>query len=149
MLFKKVDRYPHKYLRYIGGYLYVSITVFVFVSKLSTLRVPACFFRFAKVNAGAMFPIIATQFGVNRWIEKGLEDRQLPVGAREKIGMAMVAGSVSAVFGCPAEYLMIQQQRNGGSLAEVFTQNAKTLGSMSVYRGLVRIGVPMLVSNVC
>lgn len=87
-----------------------------------------------------MSPIIATQFAVNRSIEKVIETARnnAPTNA-EKIGMAMVAGSTSSLFGCPAEYLMIQQQRTGKSLIEVFKHETSTYGLKTVYRGLVRV----------
>lgn len=95
-------------------------------------------FLLLQINAGAMFPIIATQFGVNRYIEKFLEGkRDTPLSNQEKVGMAMVAGSSSAVIGCPAEYLMIHQQKTGLSLSQVLSHTKNTLGALSVYRGLV------------
>jgi hypothetical protein len=87
-----------------------------------------------------MFPIIATQFGVNRTIEKVLESgRSDPLSNSQKIGMAMVAGSTSSVFGCPAEYLMIHQQRTGKSLIGAFKSNTSLYGYSTIYRGLVRV----------
>ncbi|KAI8109062.1 hypothetical protein M9435_005478 [Picochlorum sp. BPE23] len=97
----------------------------------------SAYYRGLFINAGAMFPIIATQFGVNRTIEKVLESgRSDPLSNSQKIGMAMVAGSTSSVFGCPAEYLMIHQQRTGKSLIGAFKSNTSLYGYSTIYRGL-------------
>jgi hypothetical protein len=104
-----------------------------------------------QINAGAMSPIIATQFAVNRSIEKVIETARNSAPTNvEKIGMAMVAGSTSSLFGCPAEYLMIQQQRTGKSLIEVFKSETSTYGLKTVYRGLVcapRFCISMKISS--
>lgn len=116
-----------------------SLAVKTFVS-VPTVVILLFVFYLIQINAGAMFPIIATQFGVNSYIEKLLEGRRdSPLSNQEKVGMAMVAGSSSAVIGCPAEYLMIHQQKTGLSLSQVLRNTKNTLGALSVYRGLVRI----------
>lgn len=86
-----------------------------------------------------MFPIIATQFGVNRTIE-GMIEPFRPSGLTnvDRIAMGMVAGTTSSVFGCPAEYLMIHQQKTGQSLMEAFKSNTSMYGLKTIYRGWVR-----------
>ena len=80
------------------------------------------------------------QMGVNRSIEKALENRgDGLLSTPEKLGMAAIAGSSSAVIGCPAELLMIHQQKTGMSLSEVLKQNVSKLGAASLYRGLVSL----------
>ena len=86
-----------------------------------------------------MFPIIATQFGINRTIEGIIEPfRPTGLSNTDRIAMGMVAGTASSVFGCPAEYLMIHQQKTGSSLLEAFKSNTSKFGLTTVYRGWVR-----------
>lgn len=55
----------------------------------------------------------------------------------DRIAMGMVAGTTSSVFGCPAEYLMIHQQKTGKSLFEAFKANTSSFGWTTIYRGWV------------
>ncbi len=61
--------------------------------------------RHLQISAGAMLPITAVQFGMNRFLEQtyrsvmGVE--QLDTGGR--VAVAMGAGASSALLGCPAE----------------------------------------------
>ena len=91
-----------------------------------------------QINAGAMFPIIATQFGINRAIVGIIEpNRPNGLSNTDRIAMGMVAGTASSVFGCPAEYLMNHQQKTGNSLLEAFKTNTSKFGLTTVYRGWV------------
>lgn len=87
-----------------------------------------------------MLPITATQFGMNRFLEQVYKNA---LGSEPKdygkIGVAMAAGSASAIFGCPAEFLMIQQQRTGKSLSMVSREIISTYGPLAIYKGLVRL----------
>ena len=92
-----------------------------------------------QVNAGAMLPITATQFGMNRFLEQRYRDIYgvMPQGSA-RIGVAMAAGSSSAVFGCAAEFVMIQQQKSGRPLLAELKHISSTYGIGSLYKGLVR-----------
>ena len=99
---------------------------------------PITYYRGVFINCGAMGPIIATQFGVNNAIE-GLVRPLRPNGKltnADTIGMAMMAGMSSSFVGCPAEYLMIAQQRTGMSMIDALKTNVSNLGAKTVFRGL-------------
>ena len=49
------------------------------------------------------------------------------------------AGAASAVVGCPAELVMIQQQRTGRSLSAEVGTILRERGLLKFYRGLVRL----------
>lgn len=53
------------------------------------------------------------------------------------IGIALSAGASSAFIGCPAEFLMIQQQKSGLSLATQLKSVAGSFGVLKIYKGLV------------
>ena len=58
-----------------------------------------------QVSAGAMLPITAVQFGMNRFLEQTYK-RVLhtdSLGTGGTVAVAMGAGASSAVLGCPAE----------------------------------------------
>jgi hypothetical protein len=99
---------------------------------------PITYYRGLFINCGAMGPIIATQFGVNRSIEGMV--KPLRAGGKltnaDTIGMAMMAGATSSFVGCPAEYLMIAQQRTGMSLLDALKSNVSSLGAKTLFRGL-------------
>ena len=99
---------------------------------------PIVYYRGLFVNCGAMGPIIATQFGVNNAIE-GVVRPLRPNGKltnADTIGMAMVAGTASSFVGCPAEYVMIAQQRTGMSMIDALRTNVSTFGAKTIFRGL-------------
>jgi Lon protease-like protein len=85
-----------------------------------------------------MLPITATQFGMNRFLEQRYKEiyGERPQGSA-RIGVAMAAGSSSALFGCAAEFVMIQQQKSGRSLLAELKHIHSTYGIRSVYKGLV------------
>lgn len=95
-----------------------------------------------QVNSAATFPITAVQFGVNRLLERLHQDKlgRDPAGLTP-IGIAMAAGATSALIGCPAELLMIQQQKSGLSLGDQFKAVARAYGAQKIYKGVVRVGV--------
>lgn len=94
-----------------------------------------------QVNSAATFPITAVQFGVNRLLERLHQDKlgRDPAGLTP-IGIAMAAGATSALIGCPAELLMIQQQKSGLSLGDQFKTVARAFGAQKIYKGVVRGG---------
>lgn len=85
-----------------------------------------------------MFPITATQFGMNRLLEQTYNDvLGAAPGNVGKVGVAAAAGTTSAFLGCPAEYLMIQQQRHNRALGAELRHTLSTRGFLGVYRGIV------------
>ncbi|KAK9843463.1 hypothetical protein WJX81_004159 [Elliptochloris bilobata] len=95
---------------------------------------PLALYRGYAVNAASIVPITAVQMGANRYIESVLlsADPSRPLSPAERIGAALTAGATSAVLSCPAELLMIQQQRTGESLLVA----ARRVGLRQLYRGL-------------
>lgn len=53
-------------------------------------------------------------------------------------GAAAGAGAASALVGCPAELLMIQQQKSGQPLLAEARRMVSDYGALGLYRGLVR-----------
>ena len=68
---------------------------------------------------------------------KHLRDHRLEA-RRPRSGADAGAGAVSASVGCPAELVMIQQQRTGRPLAQEFSSILRERGILRFYRGLVR-----------
>lgn len=84
-----------------------------------------------------MLPITATQFGMNRLLEQTFSQVLGTGGGHSRtLFIALGAGASSALFSCPAEMVMIQQQKSGRSLMAELRQLTSTLGIMSVYKGL-------------
>ncbi|KAI3435642.1 hypothetical protein D9Q98_001700 [Chlorella vulgaris] len=94
-------------------------------------------YRGLPVSAGAMLPITSVQFGMNRLLEQTykrvMNTDQLGTGST--IGIAMGAGAASAVMGCPAEFVMIQQQKSGRSLPAEFRHIVSTYGALKPIKG--------------
>ena len=90
-----------------------------------------------------MLPITATQFGMHRFLEqalkRGLGSDQL--GAGGKIGVSAGAGAVSALFGAPAELVVIHQQRSGLSILEALRGYVQDNGVARLWRGTVGEGM--------
>lgn len=93
-----------------------------------------------QINAGAMLPITATQFGMNRFLD-GIWRQTTgdAPGDGGRVIVAMGAGTASAFFGCPAEFVMIQQQKTGRRLLTEFKSIISTYGAAKMYKGLVCI----------
>lgn len=88
-----------------------------------------------------MLPITATQFGVNRLLEQTYRTAfQRAPGDGGTIAIAMGAGVCSSVFGCPAEYMMIQQQKSGRSLLAELKHTVQAHGALKPFKGLVSCG---------
>jgi len=93
-----------------------------------------------------MLPITATQFGMNRVFDgvyRNVFGTQPDSAGR--IMVAMAAGSSSAVFGCSAEFVMIQQQRSGRPLLAEIKHIVSTNGPMTVYKGFVSCSLMELI----
>eukprot|EP00243_Klebsormidium_subtile_P013754 TRINITY_DN9308_c0_g1_i1.p1 TRINITY_DN9308_c0_g1~~TRINITY_DN9308_c0_g1_i1.p1 ORF type:complete len:288 (-),score=15.19 TRINITY_DN9308_c0_g1_i1:390-1253(-) len=97
---------------------------------------PAQLYRGALVNAGSMAPINAIQFGVDKLLSEALLASGRKVSDAGKVGVAASAGAVSALVGCPAELIMIQQQKQGGSLASQLRQVVQQHGVTAFAKGL-------------
>ncbi|KAK9824556.1 hypothetical protein WJX72_011293 [[Myrmecia] bisecta] len=90
----------------------------------SVPRSPVALYRGLLVNAGmlacrsaaSIAPITAVQFAANRVLETALNPGDGELSHASRIVTAGGAGVASALLSCPAELLMIQQQRSGGSL---------------------------------
>jgi hypothetical protein len=86
-----------------------------------------------------MLPITATQFGMNKLLEQSFDKTLGPSGEghTRAIAIAMGAGACSAAFSCPAEMVMIQQQKSGmGLLAETKQIISKYGLAPGMYKGL-------------
>lgn len=86
-----------------------------------------------------MLPITATQFGMHRFLEqtlkKGLGTDRLDAGG--KIAVSAGAGAVSALFGAPAELVVIHQQRSGLSVLDTIKGYVQQNGVARLWRGTV------------
>ncbi len=93
------------------------------------------------MNICSMFPITATQFGSNRFLEQAYERF---LGEKPGVGgtvvVAMGAGATSGFLGCPSEFIVIHQQKTGRSLLATTTDLLRTYGPLKLYKGLVRAG---------
>ncbi|GAB4822202.1 hypothetical protein N2152v2_009248 [Parachlorella kessleri] len=98
--------------------------------------VPALY-RGLGMNICSMFPITATQFGSNRFLEQAYERM---TGQRPGFGgsllVAMGAGATSALLGCPSEFIVIHQQKTGHSLPTEASRLLRTYGPLKLYKGL-------------
>ena len=104
-------------------------------------RSPLALYRGLGMNCGAMLPITASQFGVNRLLEQTLKRAvgKDELGNGGRIGVAMGAGAFSALLGCPTEFVVIHQQKTGGSLPAEFRHILSSYGALKLYKGLVRL----------
>ncbi|KAK9916384.1 hypothetical protein WJX75_002075 [Coccomyxa subellipsoidea] len=94
---------------------------------------PRALYRGLAVNAASIAPITAIQFGTHRLLERALGKDISELG---KVGAAAGAGAASALVGCPAELLMIQQQKTGQRLLTEARRIVSELGALGLYRGL-------------
>ena len=97
-----------------------------------------CSCRCLQMNALANFPITAVQFGASRLLAQAYEGAtsQKP-GSLARVGVAMGAGATSALLSCPAELLVIQQQKTGLTLRAAAGGIIRDHGISKLYKGLV------------
>ena len=99
---------------------------------------PAVMYRGTLINATSIAPITAIQFGVAGMLTEMLAgggQHQLSHG--EKIGTSLAGGAVSALVVCPADMLIIQQQKTGLSLAGQVSAIAREHGWGKFSKGLL------------
>jgi hypothetical protein len=85
-----------------------------------------------------MLPITAVQFGTNRLLETAyIKAHGHAPGTAAGLGVAMAAGAASALVSCPAEFIIIQQQRCGRSLGAELKHTFAERGALTAYKGLV------------
>jgi hypothetical protein len=90
------------------------------------------------MNALANFPITAVQFGASRLLAQAYERAAgHKPDATGRVGIAMGAGAASALLSCPAEFLVIHQQKTGRSLRAEAGSILKMYGPLKLYKGLV------------
>lgn len=94
---------------------------------------PRALYRGLAVNAASIAPITAIQFGTHRLLERALGEDVSELG---RIGAAAGAGAASALVGCPAELLMIQQQKSGQPLLAEARRIVSQYGALGLYRGM-------------
>ncbi|CAL5225283.1 g8081 [Coccomyxa viridis] len=94
---------------------------------------PKLLYRGLGVNLGSIAPITAIQFGVHRILEAAQGEEVSQLG---QIGAATGAGAASSLVGCPAELLMIQQQKHGRPLMQEAQRIVAKYGPTGLYRGL-------------
>jgi solute carrier family 25 citrate transporter 1 len=113
---------------------------------------PAIMYRGTFVNAVSIAPITAIQFGVAGLLtERILKSRSLMTKAAstsatsnqpkltnsEKILTSLSGGAVSAVIVCPADMIIIQQQKSGLSLGNQIKEIATSYGYSKFSKGLI------------
>lgn len=107
-------------------------------SILSLRACRHCSLCWLQVSAGAMLPITSVQFGMNRLLEQTYKRSMQTdhIGFGGTIAVAMGAGASSAILGCPAEFVMIQQQKAGRTLPAEFRHIVSTYGLAKPMKGL-------------
>jgi len=96
---------------------------------------PLVWYRGWGINSASIFPITCIQFGTNRFMEATLEQYGIKQDDSTRMGCAAVSGVASSLVGCPAELVMLHQQRSGGSLAEVAKNIIQNNGAHTLFRG--------------
>jgi hypothetical protein len=97
---------------------------------------PRELYRGLLVNAGSIAPITAVQFGANRFYEGLVRSAGGSADGAGKIGIAAAAGATSALVACPAEVIMIQQQRNNKAMAAQAGDIIGKFGPQRLWRGV-------------
>mmetsp|Transcript_41218 Transcript_41218/g.78731 ORF Transcript_41218/g.78731 Transcript_41218/m.78731 type:complete len:270 (-) Transcript_41218:327-1136(-) len=98
---------------------------------------PKVLYRGWFVNCASIAPICCIQFGVNRALENFLERSGVESSHATLIGTAAAAGVVSSVVSCPAELVMLHQQKKGGSFASVSRGVVSEHSARILYRGML------------
>ena len=99
---------------------------------------PAVMYRGTLINATSIAPITAIQFGVAGLLTESITAAEgRPLSHAEKIGTSLCGGAVSALVVCPADMLIIQQQRTGLTLPAQVTAIAREFGWAKFTKGLL------------
>ncbi|CAI5468138.1 unnamed protein product [Closterium sp. Yama58-4] len=95
---------------------------------------PRLLYRGVAVNAASIAPINGFQFGANTFLEEWLAARG-QLNDTTRTGAATAAGAMSGIITGPAELLMIQQQKWGGSLGSRLRDVVGEHGVFALSRG--------------
>ena len=98
---------------------------------------PAVMYRGTLINATSIAPITAIQFGVAGMLTEMLTTGGQPLSHAEKIGTSLAGGAVSALVVCPADMLIIQQQKTGLALPAQVSAIAREYGWGKFSKGLL------------
>lgn len=98
---------------------------------------PAVMYRGTLVNATSIAPITAIQFGVAGALTKVLAGDGRQLTNSEKLGTSLAGGAVSAVIVCPADMIIIQQQKSGFSLMQQVNSIVNQHGAFKLSKGLL------------
>ena len=98
---------------------------------------PAVMYRGTVINATSIAPITAIQFGVAGLLTEAIATNGQPLSHRDKIATSLAGGAVSALVVCPADMLIIQQQRTGLSLPAQVSAIVSEHGWMRFSKGLL------------
>lgn len=103
---------------------------------------PRIIYRGTGASLANEMQMMGVQFGITgalqrsywQWRLKGALKNENTTTAAEEIGLATVAGMISAVFTSPVELIMINQQRAGGSIVA-------QLRAIAINKGLLQNGL--------
>ena len=98
---------------------------------------PAVMYRGTLINATSIAPITAIQFGVAGLLTEYIASDGRPLTHTDKIATSLAGGAVSALVVCPADMLIIQQQRTGLSLPTQVSAIAREHGWLKFTKGLL------------
>eukprot|EP00898_Chlorokybus_atmophyticus_P000680 jgi/Chlat1/1612/Chrsp127S01872 len=99
---------------------------------------PRNLYRGLGVNLASISPITAVQFGVDSALATaytkltGIEEAS-PV---TRIALSAAAGGASAAVSTPAELVMIQQQKAGGTMGDTARRVARSFGGHTLFKGM-------------
>jgi len=94
-------------------------------------------YRGVFANASSLAPITAMQMAANGAIERVVTQGKRDMSDAEKIGVAMGAGSVSALLYGPVDLIVIQQQKLGLGAGGTVSHLVSTYGPLSLWRGFM------------
>lgn len=103
---------------------------------------PRVMYRGLLINSLSIAPITAVQFGVtglasNAFLSvRGAKPGDEPQKA-ERLASAAIAGAASGLLSCPAEMIIMHQQKTGLGIVGQFKQLVNQYGARSLYRGVV------------
>lgn len=93
-------------------------------------------YRGVFVNAASIAPTNATQFAVNFALCDLAERMSGEPSPAQRLAAAAAGGATSALIATPAELVMLQQQKHGGTLMGTAVDVARQHGVRALFRGL-------------